>query len=626
MFMLKVINYFKNNWRLTSLIIVALIFFISCSSFNYFTQKNDFVKWLSPDETANYIFTKLYGQQGQMQLFEKYNLLASDIIRPRSFRSDYGWLKPVSFLGMILVYGKLVSLTSYKVIPYLTPLLAALGIIFYYLLIKRIFGRRIAFVSALLLASFPVYIYYSSRSMFHNVPFMVFLLIGLYFSSLLPQNNLTRRDAPELISTKKIKKINPLNPPLQGGQYKKNPPSKGGLGRFKRIIFAALGGGFIGLAIITRTSELLWLGPVLLILWLFNFTKIKLSKLLIFICFLGLALLPVAYWSQVLYGSWWQGGYPEMNRSLANIGQASAKLVQNTISQTTQLASGKTILLESLRKIKDNIFFFGWRPEQSWQMFSRYFINMFYWLFWLAASGMLIFVFRIGKWRRKHFAYLASWLTTSLILIYYYGSWGFSDNPDPQSFTIGNSYTRYWLPIYLSALPFASLAIIKLTDLFKSRLAAIISRIAIILFIFFMSLNYILIGSEEGLLPTAKRQIIAQDEFNKIINLTEYNSVIISRYHDKLLFPERKVIVGLFDDPNMINEYSKLAKLLPVYYYNFNYQKKDLAYLNNSKLKNYGLRLNTVANIYQNFSLYKLDTLIPNPSPAPGVAGEGRNY
>ena len=76
----------------------------------------------------------------------------------------------------------------------------------------------------------------------------------------------------------------------------------------------------------------------------------------------------------------------------------------------------------------------------------------------------------------------------------------------------------------------------------------------------------------------------------------------------------------------MINEYSKLAKLLPVYYYNFNYQKKDLAYLNNSKLKNYGLRLNTVANIYQNFSLYKLDTLIPNPSPAPGVAGEGRNY
>jgi len=279
-----------------------------------------------------------------------------------------------------------------------------------------------------------------------------------------------------------------------------------------------------------------------------------------------------------------------------------------------------------LRKIKDNIFFFGWRPEQSWQMFSHYFINMFYWLFWLAASGMLIFIFRLNSWRRRHFAFLASWLTASLILIYYYGSWGFSDNPDPQSFTIGNSYTRYWLPIYLSALPFASLAIIKLTDLFKSRLAAIISRIAIILFIFFMSLNYILIGSEEGLLPTAKRQIIAQDEFNKIINLTEYNSVIISRYHDKLLFPERKVIVGLFDDPNMINEYSKLAKLLPVYYYNFNYQKKDLAYLNNSKLKNYGLRLDTVANIYQNFSLYKLDTLIPNPSPAPGVAGEGRNY
>ena len=171
---MKIIKKYSN---IAIVVLLAVVFFISTSSFNYFTQHNNFIKWCSPDETANYIFTKLYAQTGNISFYEKYNLYIKDIMHPRSFRSDFGVLKPVSFLGIILIYGKIASLFNYKIIPYLTPFFAGIGIIFYYLLIKKIFNRKNALISSFILSCFPVYIFYTARSMFHNVIFTVFLII-----------------------------------------------------------------------------------------------------------------------------------------------------------------------------------------------------------------------------------------------------------------------------------------------------------------------------------------------------------------------------------------------------------------------------------------------------------------
>ena len=128
-------NRLKKYWRWPVLTLAALIFFLGTASFNYYAQPAGFVKWLSPDESSNYNFSKLYAQEGWLSFFEKYNLLSADIMRPRSYRSDQGNIKPVSFLGLILIYGKIAGLTSYKILPYLTPFFAAIGIIFYFLLI-----------------------------------------------------------------------------------------------------------------------------------------------------------------------------------------------------------------------------------------------------------------------------------------------------------------------------------------------------------------------------------------------------------------------------------------------------------------------------------------------------------
>ncbi|MFH1822859.1 MAG: glycosyltransferase family 39 protein, partial [Patescibacteria group bacterium] len=585
--------WFKKSWRWLILVILALVFFIVTSFYISTTISDNFIKWASPDETANYVFSKLFGQTNNLIISEEYNLLVDDIIQPRSFRSDSGNLKPVSFLGIILIYGQIVKWVGYKILPFLTPFFASIGIIFYYLFIKKIFGQRNALISAFLLSSFPPFVYYTLRSMFHNVLFVVLLIIGLYFSLL-------------MVSAKNSAKFN---------------------GYLKKLLFPALAGGFIGLAIITRSSELLWLLPVLLISWLLNIKNVGLVKLLIFLSFLFLAILPVLYWNQILYDSPINSGYPEMNQSIVNITSAGGDIIKSTIAG--ELGYNKNLMAE----IKNNIFHFGFNFRQSIKMLYFYFTQMFYWLFWPALLGVFLFIQGINRWQKKHLVYLLSLAITSIILVFYYGSWVFHDNPDPNSYTIGNSYTRYWLPIYLGLIPFASHFIIKFTraifsitrkpdlrqnnlfinqnkkspqiftkvkkSLGKPRKYLLInsSRIIIIFIFYLISLHFILDGSEEGLISTAGNNQQAKYEFDQVISLTENNSVIITRYHDKIFFPERKVIVGLFDNDEMNKRYSILVNYLPVYYYNFTFPEKDINYLNERRLVDFGLKIEEVEKI-----------------------------
>lgn len=598
----------KKYWPGAVIFGLALVFFLATSSYNYLSQDRNFTKWASPDETANYVFAKLYGQTGDLRIFEKYNLYADDIMHPRSFRSDNGQLKPVSFLGIILIYGWIVKLAGYKVLPYLTPFFAALGIIFFYLLVKKIFGQRNAFLSAFLLAGFPPYIYYSVRGLFHNVLFMVLLITGFYFAYL----------AVEGVG----KNTNSTN-------YK----------RIKLMLFMALGGGFIGLAIITRTSELLWLGPVLFIVWIFNIRKIGLAKLLIFLSFLSLALLPAGYWNQILYGNFWHSGYPELNQSVINITQAGADLVKSTAAG--ELSYHRDLFL----KIKESVFYFGFHAKNSLKMFYYYFVGMFAWLFWPAFLGLILWLQDIYKWKKKHLVYFLSLAVATLILVFYYGSWEFHDNPNPKSFTIGNSYTRYWLLIYLGCLPLVSLFLLRFTralcahsnlrihsnlqmnsnlqmdangggylkkikdkyfKLPEKMFLVRASRAVIVILIYFVSVSFVLFGSEEGLLYSIEKNREARQEFDKVMSLTESSAVIITQYHDKLFFPERKVIVGLFNDDSMNKRYARLTNYLPVYYYNFTFPEKDINYLNEKKLPLAGLKIEEAEKV-GDFSLYKLE-------------------
>ncbi len=556
------LNILKHYSSTLLILLLSVLFFLAVAGYIFCLQTNTSVKWFSPDETANYIITKLYSQKSEMQIYEKYNLYADGIIRPRSFRVDNGWLKPVSFPGIILIFGFLAKQTSVSLLPFMTPIFAAVGLIFYYLLIKKIFGGANATVATILLASFPVYFYYSARSMFHNILFVVLVVIFLYFFIL-------------------------------SFSHKKENDFKS----WKIPLFSALAGTFLGLSIMTRTSEIVWLIPVCSILLISFWKNWTLKNLPIFLLFSAISLIPLLHWNTVLYGSPWLSGYSEINQAISDIAVSSSNLSIHNGERLNQLKSTFNLVIK-------NIFYFGFHPYQSFKMVYYYVFKMFYWYLIPAIIGFILLLLNFKKLSKKHFLYLIILSVLSLILVIYYGSWEFHDNPDPKQTTIGNSYTRYWLPIYLGLLPFAAMFINKITNL-KDKKLGIFFKFSIIGFVFFMSFCFTWWGSEEGLAYSFAKSKSAEQELNSILALTENNSIIITRYHDKLFFPERKVIIGLFDDSNMIIRYAELAKHLPVYYYNFTFPEKDLLYLE-TKLPKFGLSIELIQRINRDFSLYRL--------------------
>jgi len=580
------------KWRLKKygnlLIVAALaaVFFVATSSFNYLTQDKNYTKWTSPDETANYYFAKSYATTGRLAIFDPASAIGGTVVMPRSVRNDFGWIKPVSFLGIILIYGTIASFFGVGIIPFLTPFFAALGLMVFYLLARRLFKGRVALVATFLLAVFPVYIYYTVRSMFHNILFIVLLLAGAYLFSL-------------ALGQKKEK--------IKAGFLSLKPFCQ----RWPGYLASFGSGLFVGLAVITRTSELLWLGPVFFLVWLFYARRFGWVKLVLFLAGLFLALLPVAYYNQILYGSFLHGGYNEMNRSIDDISKSSNQLLTNTLAGRFQQLGAY------LKPIGQNIFYFGFNARQSLSMFRHYVLDMF--PLWVYAGGLGFFILviqNIRRFRRKYLVYVLVWSVLSVILIFYYGSWRFNDNPNPNSFTIGNSYTRYWLPIYLMLIPLAALAIVKvsralllITKKTQSRIRPLIAgglQAAAIIVAAFLSLVFVLYGSEEGLAYLYYNNLAERTNTERVFAYTQPAGIIITQYYDKFFWPERRIIMGTLPNAEILSGVKNLVKYYPVYYYNFYLNAADVTYLNERKFTPYNLEMKLVKKINARFGLYEL--------------------
>jgi hypothetical protein len=160
------------------LVLLGVVFFVIYS----FLSLTAPPKFLSPDESVNYFFSKLYAESGTLTYTEELNEIASGIIHPRSTVYINGHVAPGSFSGMCVIYGTFGTLND-GLILYLTPLVAVIGVLVFYNLVQIYFGRKKAMVSSLLLFVFPPYWYFASRSMFANMLALVFVLAGMLYLS-----------------------------------------------------------------------------------------------------------------------------------------------------------------------------------------------------------------------------------------------------------------------------------------------------------------------------------------------------------------------------------------------------------------------------------------------------------
>jgi hypothetical protein len=501
---IKIKDFISNQEKV--LILLLFLFFCVYSTIIF---KNGLI-FNSPDENANYFFANLFNQTNSFIYDTQTN---TDIVHPRSMTVIDNKIVPQSFLGLPFIYGIIAKVFSSSIIIFLTPLFAVISIWFFYQISKKIFDTKVAFISSLLLLVHPAFIYYTSRSMFHNILFVTFFIVGLYF----------------LV----VKKISNLN-----------------------IFLASL---FISLALFVRTSEAPWVFLILLILYILNFKKIDFKKIIIF-CFTGLfILIIILFLNQITYGDPLASGY-------------NSKIIKDEIIKTSVGVSRKKIIYNLIA---------------NWWNYS---VAIFWWLSIPTFLGVILNIKKYKELSVNKKIYLLLFFTGFVYLILYYGNWNFNDTPDPTKITVGTSYVRYWLPIFIFSLPFLAQALIYLADNFTHNKIKKISILVVITFILSYSLAYTYFISDEAL---AKQTLVNYKEIkNKVLNLTENNSIIVASYFDKLFFPERLVIENIDEERDKrLNEISKLLdKNRLIYYYSWQ-SDTDINYLNEKVLSKYQLEL-----------------------------------
>ncbi len=514
----------------------------------------------SPDETSNLFYAGQFANESSLQFEEQANQVADGLVTPRSMRVINGQTVPAGFLGLPIIYGLIAKIVGTCSIPFLTPIIGVIGLIFFYLLIKEIFERGVAFLATLFAFILPAFWYYSTKSMMPNVAFVSFFIIALYFLIKITSNTEARSN-------------------IHSGYAS------------RRVLYYILFGLFLALSLMIRTSEIVWVGLLVLIVLLVNFKKIKISLLVFSLLVFVITFSPVFYFNQQIYGSPVSLGY-----------DLSVDL------------EGKDIINQGLTLAEKLFLPFGFHPRLALRNLYNYTFTIF--PFWtiLIMISFLIFSLRFliinhqssfinhNNKDKTKLLYLIIFILISSYLTIYYGSWSFHDNPDLSAITIGNSYIRYWLPLYLFSLPFLSYVIVKYFKKYKAGLPLIVIYLLTVLTM--SSYQAVMLDKDEGIFKVKRNLTDYQQIAATVINQTESNSIIIADTMDKVFFPARKVIFRLYNSQHYVKIRELIEAGYPVYYFYFTRTNEELVKFNQKYFEDFGLKVGESILDFEELSLY----------------------
>jgi hypothetical protein len=198
-------------------------------------------------------------------------------------------------------------------------------------------------------------------------------------------------------------------------------------------------------------------------------------------------------------------------------------------------------------------------------------------------------------------------VTGRLALVY--GSWVIHDNPDPTAVTIGISYARYWLPLFVLGSGVAGIGLARLAERLEKSTRLGLAALLYALFIV-LSFNVVFLTPGDGL-----RDVVATlGEYSAIkqavLGRTEPEAVIVADRGDKLFFPDRHVMAPLREESTYAALQALQENHTPLYYYGITLTADDLRYHNEEKLPAYGLRIVSLTT-YGNHTLYQF--VVPYP-------------
>lgn len=471
-----------------------------------------------PDEAINYFFIRQLVFYNQFSLPEDLTALSLSQVHPRSTTVVGGGIVPIGFPGFIVLLSGLIKILSFIFSQNLfnvfavaiTPLLGAITPFLAYYVWRNFWDKKIALTAAVLLFVLPPWWYNASRPFQHNLLFLFFLLVSLtfYLSS------------------------------LSSTQTKK---------RSVKVFFSVL---FWGLALYVRPSEVVWMS-VLAVLGLRNAKKKWPKRELIWLA-AGLAVVAILFFATqyAFYGNIFGSGYV----------RPGADGAAGTVFQGPQ----------GINFLQALFLPFGFHPVVAVKTFIKYFFFLFRPWFWLILAGLCVLVLERFKNKKEQepmarFNHLYVWLWASIgfYILIYYGSWEFYDNLIKIP-SIGTSYVRYFLPIYVFSLPVGAYFLVKLWSLPKMPAKILVLALIFLLPISGATQVYLKL---DGLRQVKENVKQYQGWQEKIYQLTEPNAIVVTRYGDKYIFPGRKVISGWGED----GQTEAIANLIreghPVYFY-----------------------------------------------------------
>jgi hypothetical protein len=535
--------------------------------------------YLSPDETANAIFAESFADDRTLFLYEPLNPLLENSLFPRSAASIDGRIMPTGFVGLPALYGMKISVLGSWALPFLTAVAAAIAVFFWRATVAKVFGREVGWWAAILLALHPAWIYYTARGLLPNVLFTSLLIYSVFFLIVRPFQN--------------IKKISfPLD--------------------------ALLAGAALGLALFVRTSEALWIAAALAIGFIAFWKTIGWQRLDFFVAGVIIMLAPLGSLNTSLYGAPWKTGYTLDSTSV--IASSQGEAISSGIASSPS-APRNDEWRQRIENVLRPAFPFGLHPRGVWRHVRDNAFLLYWWMALLNLAGFVLMIMRrvtpsgvpdsaqdevralagkLGGRTRRTFLIIFFLVTGWLAVMY--GSWKFNDNPDPNFLTIANSYSRYWLPVFVLATVFAALTCTRLESRF-SRWRLLI-RAALIAVVAALGIQSTFFFPRDGLLAASAVLERSVDIRADLLNRIEPDAIVIADRGDKLLFPYRRVRVPLRDATTLrlIPRYLSEA---PLYYYGLTLTAEDLAYFNDAQLGPQALRMELVKT-YDAESLYRI--------------------
>lgn len=189
----------------------------------------------------------------------------------------------------------------------------------------------------------------------------------------------------------------------------------------------------------------------------------------------------------------------------------------------------QTLYTSSIGGLSLPLFFFI--PQQMANNILLYFISIDIVVFMGFILG-LIFYFKEFYNKQNNKIYLLTMFIYITISFLYLSNIAVTWS---NVFSLGSSFMRYLLPLYLLTIPISVNYILN----YLGKISKSIS----IFFIFLIIINSFLVVSisNQGLLDLQVYKINSKDTRDKILLNTNNKSVIFTQYYDKIIFPYRKV-------------------------------------------------------------------------------------